>query len=81
MKPFYDDDKFLGSCPTPGVRMGCIPNTNYHHDTDAHNLRIIQSDPQLQRILRAYSRPDEAGRAALAQFAAQLPIPPVQVPE
>lgn len=75
MKLLYDDESPAHQRNTArGVR-----NENHGHDTDAHNLRIIQSDPRLQSILRVYSRQNEAGRAALAQFADQLP--PVQVQE
>ena len=52
-------------------------STDHGHSTDAHNLRILQDDPRLQRILRAYQRQDEAGRALMAQRVEQIPIPEV----
>lgn len=78
MIPLYDDDDtaLRRDIGARGVR-----GTDHGHDTEAHNLRIIQSDPQLQRILRAYRCQDDAGKRLLVMLAERLPTPPVQVPE
>lgn len=61
MSLLYDDDSAsMKRDKARGVR-----GQDYGHNTDAHNLRLLQSDQRLMRILRAYSRCDEAGREAL----------------
>lgn len=61
MSLLYDDDAPRNKRNSArGVR-----GQDYGHNTDAHNLRLVQADPRLQRILRAYSQMDEPSREGL----------------
>lgn len=39
------------------------------HDTDSYNGRLMRTDPQLARLLKAYSKCDDANKAEIVRLA------------